>query len=52
MTVGQLLAQDGLELVVEVEGPESSLRSLVSALVDKTIAVPPLKIRVRKPPPR
>ncbi len=44
--------RDRLELLVEVEGPELSIRSLASALVDKTITVPPLEIRVSTRPPR
>jgi pSer/pThr/pTyr-binding forkhead associated (FHA) protein len=44
--------QTKLRLVLELEGPYTSVQSIVSALVDKTIEIPPVKIRLSKPNPR
>ena len=40
--------QTKLRLVLELEGPHASLQSIVSALLDKTIEIPPVKIRLGK----
>ncbi len=40
-----------VKLVLELEGPSPQLQAIVSALLDKRIEVPPVKIRLRKPGP-
>jgi hypothetical protein len=41
-------AQIKVRLMLELEGPDASVQSIVSALLDKTIEVPPVKIRLSK----
>lgn len=53
----EMKALEGMEtqakvrLVLELEGPYASVQSIVSALMDKTIEVPPVKIRLGRPNP-
>jgi len=44
-------AQIKVRLMLELEGPDTSVQSIISALLDKTIEVPPVKIRLSKPNP-
>ena len=41
--------QTKLRLVLDLEGPNAPLQAIVSALLDKPIEIPPLKIRLSKP---
>jgi hypothetical protein len=36
-------------LSLEIEGPRAVLKSVLAALLDKDIEIPPLKLRVRRP---
>lgn len=37
-----------VRLELQLEGPRAELRSVISALADKPIEVPPVRIRIRK----
>jgi predicted component of type VI protein secretion system len=39
-----------IQLQVEFEGPREALREVVAALLDREISIPPLKVRLRRPP--
>ena len=39
-----------VQLQVELEGPRDALREVVAALLDQEISIPPLKVRLRRPP--
>ena len=41
-----------IQLEVEFEGPRAALREVVAALLDQEISIPPLKVRLRRPPKR
>jgi hypothetical protein len=36
-------------LSIEIEGPRAVLKSVVAALLDRDISIPPVKIRLRRP---
>jgi len=39
-----------IQLQVELEGPRDALREVVAALLEQEISIPPLKVRLRRPP--
>jgi len=39
-----------IQLHVELEGPREALRDVVAALLDQEISIPPVKVRLRRPP--
>jgi predicted component of type VI protein secretion system len=39
-----------IQLQVEIEGPREVLREVVASLLDQEISIPPLKVRLRRPP--